>query len=58
MAYCPAAYADHTAQHNDLTAQIVALETALNAVVYEAFKLTPDEIALIEQATKYPYGAV
>jgi hypothetical protein len=34
------------------------LETQLNAVVYEAFNLTPDEIILIEEATKYPYGAV
>lgn len=46
------------AKHNDLTKQIVVLETQLNAVVYEAFDLTPDEIALIEEATKYPYGAV
>jgi hypothetical protein len=41
-----------------MTAQIVTHETRLNAIVYEAFKLTLDEIALIEQATKYPYGAV
>ena len=46
------------AKHNDLTQQIIALETQLNAVVYAAFDLTPDEIALIEEATKYPYGAV
>lgn len=45
-------------KHNDLTQQIIALETQLNAVVYKAFDLTPDEIALIEEATKYPYGAV
>lgn len=49
---------DEQAKHNDLTAQIIALETQLNAVVYEAFDLTPDEIALIEEATRYPYGAV
>ncbi|MEM9954449.1 MAG: Eco57I restriction-modification methylase domain-containing protein [Chloroflexota bacterium] len=46
------------AEHTNLTQQIIALETQLNAVVYEAFDLTPDEIALIEEATKYPYGAV
>jgi len=28
------------------------------AVVYQAFDLTPDEIGLIERATKYPYGEV
>ena len=49
---------DELAKHNDLTQQIIALEIQLNAVVYEAFDLTPDEIALIEEATKYPYGAV
>lgn len=46
------------AKHNDLTQQMIVLETQLNVVVYEAFDLTPDEIALIEEATKYPYGAV
>jgi hypothetical protein len=50
--------ADQQAIHADLTAQIVAAETRLNAIVYAAFKLTPAEIALVEQATKYPYGAV
>jgi hypothetical protein len=29
----------------------------LNAVVYAAFDLTPQEIALVERSTKYPYGA-
>jgi hypothetical protein len=45
-------------EHAQLTAQIVKLETRMNAVVYEAFDLTPEEIALIEETTKYPYGAV
>jgi hypothetical protein len=45
-------------EHAQLTAQIVKLETRMNAVVYEAFDLTPEEIALIEEKTKYPYGAV
>ena len=35
-----------------------ALETRLNAVVYQAFALTPDEISLIERTTKYPNGEV
>lgn len=43
---------------NALTAQIVERESHLNAVVYAAFNLTPDEIALIERSTRYPYGAV
>jgi hypothetical protein len=50
--------ADQQEKHRQATDQIIALETRLNAIVYQAFKLTPDEIALIEQATKYPYGAV
>jgi type I restriction-modification system DNA methylase subunit len=49
---------DQLAKHNDLTQQIIALEIQLNAMVYEAFDLLPVEIALIEEATKYPYGAV
>jgi len=50
--------ADESARHADLTAQIVALETRLNAIVYDAFALTPEERALIEATTKYPYGEV
>jgi len=50
--------AGESARHADLTAQIVALETRLNAIVYDAFALTPDERALIEETTKYPYGEV
>ncbi len=50
--------ADQQARHHALTAQIVEREIHLNAVVYDAFNLAPDEIALIERSTKYPYGAV
>ncbi|NUQ06432.1 MAG: Eco57I restriction-modification methylase domain-containing protein, partial [Anaerolineae bacterium] len=50
--------ADQRARHRDQTAQIMALETRLNQIVYQAFHLTPDEIALIETATQYPYGEV
>jgi hypothetical protein len=46
------------AEHARLTAEIVRLETALNAHVYAAFDLTPEEIAIIEESTKYPYGEV
>lgn len=49
---------EELAKHNDLTQKIIALETQLNAVVYKAFDLTLDEITLIKDATKYPYGAV
>jgi hypothetical protein len=45
-------------RHRALTDQIIDRETRLNAVVYQAFDLLPDEIALVERATKYPYGAV
>jgi hypothetical protein len=45
-------------RHQAHTARIVALETELNARVYALFALTPEEIALIEAATKYRYGEV
>ncbi|MBK8137757.1 MAG: N-6 DNA methylase [Chloroflexi bacterium] len=50
--------ADQQAGHQRLTGQIVALETRLNDIVYDAFGLTPDERRLIEDSTKYPYGEV
>jgi hypothetical protein len=46
------------AGHTRLTAEIVARETDLNTRVYALFNLTPDEIALIEESTKYRYGEV
>ena len=46
------------ATHPAHPARIVALETELNAQVYALFHLTPEEIALIEAATKYRYGEV
>jgi len=46
------------ADHARLTAEIVARETDLNARVYALFDLTDDEIALIEESTKYRYGEV
>lgn len=39
-----------------LTAAIVKLEGELNAVVYAAYRLNEEEIALIERETKYAYG--
>ena len=50
--------ADETAKHADLTAQIITPETRMNAIVYHAFDLTPEERQLIEETTKYPYGEV
>jgi len=49
---------DQKAEHIRLTNQIIGLETRMNDIVYDAFDLTPEERALIEKATKYPYGAV
>ncbi len=49
---------DKKAKHIHLTNQIIVLETRLNDIVYDAFDLTPEERALIEKATKYPYGSV
>ncbi len=50
--------AEQKAGHQQVTAQIIALETRMNAIVYDAFALTPDERQLIEETTKYPYGEV
>ena len=50
--------AEQKAGHQDLTQQIIALETRMNAIVYDAFNLTPEERQLIEDTTKYPYGEV
>jgi hypothetical protein len=46
------------AGHQRLTDAIIALETRMNAIVYDAFDLTTEERHLIEQTTKYPYGEV
>jgi len=46
------------AQHEQHTAEIVRLETELNERVYRLFRLTPGEIKIIEESTKYRYGAV
>jgi type I restriction-modification system DNA methylase subunit len=50
--------AEETARHRALTDQIIALETRMNAIVYDAFKLDAAERDLIERTTKYPYGEV
>ena len=49
---------DRQAKHQQLTGQIIALETRLNAIVYDAFGLDDGERQLIEDTTKYPYGEV
>jgi hypothetical protein len=46
------------AEHERLTAEIVRLETDLNTRVYDLFDLSPADIRLIEESTKYPYGEV
>ncbi len=50
--------AQQKAEHHVRTEAIIALETRLNAIVYDAFHLTPEERQLIETSTKYPYGEV
>jgi len=49
---------DQRAEHRRLTDGIIALETELNDRVYRLFDLTPDEIRLIEETTKFQYGEV
>jgi hypothetical protein len=46
------------AEHARLTAEIVRLETDLNAQVYRLFDLSSAEIKIIEESTKYKYGEV
>lgn len=50
--------AERRAKHLQLTAEIVRLETDLNAHVYALFDLTLEEIKIIEESTKYRYGEV
>jgi hypothetical protein len=46
------------AEHQQRTEAIVRMETDLNARVYALFDLTPAEIKIIEESTKYRYGEV
>jgi len=48
----------HVKAARQRTAEIVRLETQLNARVYDLFDLTAAEIKLIEESTKYRYGEV
>jgi hypothetical protein len=50
--------ASQRSEHERRTAEIVRLETQLNACVYALFDLTAAEIKLIEECTKYRYGEV
>lgn len=45
-------------EHERLTTEIVRLEEELNDRVYALFDLTPAEIRIIEESTKYRYGEV
>jgi len=45
-------------EHEWLTAEIVRLETELNARVYDLFDLTSEEVRTIEESTTYRYGEV
>jgi hypothetical protein len=50
--------ADRRKQYEQKMAEIIRLETELNTLVYKLFNLTPDEIKIIEESTKYQYGEV
>ena len=45
-------------EHEQRTAEIVRLETELNARVYTLFDLSAAEITIVEESTKYRYGEV
>ncbi|HJT59404.1 MAG TPA: N-6 DNA methylase [Ktedonobacteraceae bacterium] len=47
---------ERTAEIEQLTNKIVALETELNAAVYDVFGLDDAERRLVEEETKYGYG--
>jgi hypothetical protein len=46
------------AEHEQRTAEIVRLETQLNSRVYDLFDLTPAEVKVIEESTKYRCDAL
>jgi hypothetical protein len=46
------------AAHWEWTREIVRLETMLYALVYGLFALTAEEIAIVDESTKYRYGEV
>ena len=50
--------AEQQQTHQTYTAEIIRLETDLNARVYALFGLNDEEIKLIEASTKYRYGEV
>lgn len=50
--------AERRAGHDQLTAEIVRLETELNERVYALFDLNAEEIKIVEETTKYAYGEV
>ena len=45
-------------EHERRTAEIVRSETQLNERVYALFDLSPAEVRIIEESTKYRYGEV
>jgi methylase of polypeptide subunit release factors len=45
-------HAEASAEINRLSAEIAAAEAEINALVYQAFELTPDEIELLENSLK------
>jgi hypothetical protein len=45
-------------QHQQQTTEIIRLETGLNTHVYTLFALSPAQIRIIEESTKYHYGAI
>ena len=49
---------ERKAERNKYIREIVRRETALNARVYALFRLTPEEVAVVEASTKYRYGEV
>ncbi len=49
---------DRRHEHERLTAEMVRLETELNARVYALFDLASKEIEVIEKSPKYRYGEV
>jgi hypothetical protein len=45
-------------EHWEWTREILRLEMELNSLVYGLFALTTEEIAIVEESTKYRYGEV
>lgn len=51
-------FAEQRSQHENLTREIVRLETSLNTSIYAVYGLGKSEVEVVERATKFQYGTL